>query len=104
MRIYSAKTLKEVAVLKWHKEGVYATAFGEILDHDSLQVFTSGDVPDGQTSTNHVDVDKVALTTRANEGLTGLGKLQKQRERDMQMKHWVVAGAKDGKVSLWNVF
>jgi hypothetical protein len=35
---------------------------------------------------------------------TGLGKLQRQREEVMQCKHWVVAGAKDGKVSLWEVF
>jgi hypothetical protein len=34
----------------------------------------------------------------------GLGKLQKQREETMQLKHWIVAGAKDGKVSLWEVF
>lgn len=56
VRIYSSKTLKEVAVLKWHKEGVYAVAFGELL---------SADAP---------------------------------------ARHWVAAGAKDGKVSLWEVF
>ena len=32
VRIYSTKTMKEVACLKWHKEGVYATAFAGILD------------------------------------------------------------------------
>ena len=33
VRIYSTKTMKEVACLKWHKKGVYATVFAEILDH-----------------------------------------------------------------------
>ncbi|MCJ1404172.1 ASTRA complex subunit [Xylographa trunciseda] len=30
VHVYSAKTMKELAVLKWHKEGCYATAFAEI--------------------------------------------------------------------------
>ena len=30
VRIYNTKTMKEIACLKWHKEGVYATAFAEI--------------------------------------------------------------------------
>lgn len=32
IRVYSAKTLKELAVLKWHKGGCYATAFATLLD------------------------------------------------------------------------
>jgi hypothetical protein len=35
---------------------------------------------------------------------TGLSKLQRQREEKMQVKHWVAAGAKDGKISLWELF
>jgi WD40 repeat protein len=77
IRVYSAKTLKEVACLKWHKEGVYAVGFGVILDEeDGLQ---------------------------QREG-NGLSKLQKQREDQIRRKHWLVAGSKDGKVSLWEVF
>ncbi|KAF2129470.1 WD40 repeat-like protein [Dothidotthia symphoricarpi CBS 119687] len=82
IRIYSAKTLKEVAVLKWHKEGVYAVDFGAVLG--------DGDVRGGGQEVCRKE--------------TGLGKLQRQREEQMQRKHWVVAGAKDGKVSLWEVF
>ncbi|KAJ4368284.1 Astra associated protein 1 Asa1 [Neocucurbitaria cava] len=89
IRIYSTKTLKEVAVLKWHKEGVYAVGFGEILDAQDL----SGE--------KEVIDDGEAIVTKRE---TGLGKLQRQREEQMQLKHWVVAGAKDGKVSLWEVF
>ncbi|KAH4932604.1 hypothetical protein HBI65_211170 [Parastagonospora nodorum] len=87
IRIYSTKTLKEVAVLKWHKEGIYAVDFAEVLDAGDL----AGQ--DGQGGDGEV-VRKE----------TGLGKLQKQREQAMQLKHWIVAGAKDGKVSLWEVF
>ncbi|KAF2031474.1 WD40 repeat-like protein [Setomelanomma holmii] len=85
IRIYSTKTLKEVAFLKWHKEGVYAVDFATILDPAELE---KHDGAEGE------------VARRGN----GLGKLQKQREEQMQLKHWVVAGAKDGKVSLWEAF
>jgi WD40 repeat protein len=102
VRIYSAKTLKELAVLKWHNEGVYATAFGEILDHAS---FTSLDPAseDGR----EVPQDQSVVPAKehgAQQRVSGLTKLQQQREWQVQMKHWVVAGAKDGKVSLWEVY
>lgn len=72
IRIYSSKTLKEVAVLKWHKQGVYAVAFSEILTVEDLK-----------------DQDYVR---------------REQRETQMKLKHWVAAGAKDGKISLWQVY
>ncbi|KAG9194631.1 hypothetical protein G6011_04666 [Alternaria panax] len=75
IRIYSTKTLKEVAVLKWHKEGVYSTAFGEILTPEEAGCS-----------------DKV------------VNKRQKERDEQTRLKHWVAAGAKDGKVSLWEIF
>jgi WD40 repeat protein len=75
IRVYSTKTLKEVAVLKWHKEGVYSVAFGEILTQEELG--------HGDGATN---------------------KRQRERDEQTKLKHWVAAGAKDGKVSLWEVF
>ena len=91
VRIYSTKTLKEVAVLKWHKEGVYAVAFGKILEAVNLE-----HNPKDETNRR---TDK-EITNRER----GFSKLQRQREEKMQVKHWVAAGAKDGKVSLWEVF
>lgn len=90
VRIYSAKTLKEVAVLKWHKEGVYAVAFGKILEPEDLE---------------HIVQENYSEEASEVVGReTGLSKLQRQREEKMQIRHWVAAGAKDGKVSLWEVF
>ncbi|KAF1955870.1 WD40 repeat-like protein [Byssothecium circinans] len=88
VRVYSTKTLDEMAVLKWHKEGVYAVDFGEILSADDLAASQSVDEEGKQ----------VMKTERS------LGRLLRQREEKMQVMHWVVAGAKDGKVSLWEVF
>lgn len=89
VRIYSAKTLKEIAVLKWHKDGVYATDFSTILE--------PGDLRDPGIRTDESGNDVV----RSERGLS---KLQKKREEQLQLKHWVAAGAKDAKVSLWEVF
>jgi WD40 repeat protein len=86
IRIYSSKTLKEVAALKWHKEGVYAVDFAQVLVAEDLKIV------------EEQDGEEQSMTQ------TGLGKLQRQREEQMQLKHWIVAGAKDGKVSLWEIF
>jgi WD40 repeat protein len=91
VRVYSTKTLKEVAVLKWHKEGVYAVAFGESLEKENVEMPVEKKKAEGEA----VEVVKKE---------TGLAKLQRQREEAVQIKHWVAAGAKDGKVSLWEVF
>ncbi|KZM25900.1 Astra associated protein 1 Asa1 [Ascochyta rabiei] len=91
VRIYSTKTLKEVAVLRWHKEGIYAVAFGEILDAGIIR----------RSADKHGDGKETGEVSRKE---TGLNQLQRQREEKMQVKHWVAAGAKDGKVSLWEVF
>jgi WD40 repeat protein len=79
IRIYSSKTLKEVAVLKWHKEGVYAVAFAEIL----------------------TEKDLAAQDAKPDKRVVGRGQ---EREAETKIKHWVAAGAKDGKVSLWEIF
>lgn len=105
VRIYSTKTLKELAVLKWHKEGVYATAFGEILSDEPPQSSSRGenDVPAStEVATTHSTISESPASS--NKVPHGLSKLQKQREEQIQRKHWVAAGAKDGKVSLWEVF
>ncbi|OCK78945.1 ASTRA-associated protein 1 [Lepidopterella palustris CBS 459.81] len=81
VRIYSTKSLKEVAVLKWHREGVYGVGFAEV-----------------RVGEGHGGVDRV---DRADGTMQ---RLQKQRELQMQAKHWIVAGSKDGKVSMWEVY
>jgi WD40 repeat protein len=80
VRVYATKGLKELAVLKWHKEGCYATAFAAILD-DTLKASED----DG---------------TVVRQGLT----VTQQRAIKSQSTHWLAAGSKDGKVSLWDIY
>jgi ASTRA-associated protein 1 len=82
-RVYSAKTLKELAVLKWHKEGCYALAFAKIYNVPTLS--STG------TESNQ-DVVERKLT------------VSQQRTEKTKTTHWIAAGSKDGKVSLWDVY
>lgn len=74
IRVYSTKTMKELAVLKWHREGCYAVAFGQVLEQEASEA------------------DGVMITAK-----------ERRREKAKTM-HWVAGGAKDGKVSLWEVY
>ena len=80
VRIYSTKTMKEVAVLKWHKEGCYAVAFA-VIQQDS---------PQPPLSIEQVKREVATVRQRRGEKAKGA--------------HWLAAGSKDGKVSLWEIY
>jgi WD40 repeat protein len=82
VRVYSVKTMKELAVLKWHGEGCYAVSFAEVVDEggDSKQEVSAGELA------------KRALT------------VAQRREEKARTTHWLAAGSKDGKVSLWEIY
>jgi len=83
VRVYSAKTLRELAVLKWHKEGCYALAFADL----------NPAVVENETNASHVS-DTRLFNPTVNE----------KRSVQAQTTHWLAAGAKDGKVSLWDIY
>lgn len=87
VRVYSAKTMKELAVLKWHQEGCYAVAFAETLERN--------------TSCDHdlgLQQDNSSLTKST------LALLKSERDNKAQKTHWLAAGGKDGKISLWDIY
>lgn len=83
IRIYSTKTLKEVACCKWHREGCYTVGFGDILGTDSGR--DEGDNDDNEVVRRHQTVAQA-------------------RQVRTTKTRWMAAGAKDGKVSLWDIF
>lgn len=87
VRIYSGKTMRELAVLKWHKEGCYALAFADL----DIPVAGQQQPPDESASNGHV---------AATSYLT----VEQKRIKKTQTTHWLAAGAKDGKVSLWDIY
>lgn len=114
VRVYSTKTLKEVAVLKWHQVGCYAVAFANIaltasapsINDQSPKATTSttGTEPTGTDSlgdgTQKSNVDKSLTVVPKLVELT----VRDKRLRQAKMAHWLAAGSKDGKVSLWDIF
>ena len=93
IRVYSTKTMKELAVLKWHKGGCYATAFAAIgdgtLDGDAAQA-----TEDLKSLGN---MDLVQQSSAVNT-------VQQRRDEKARSTHWLAAGSKDGKVSLWDIY
>jgi len=88
VRVYSSKTLKEVAALKWHQVGCYAVALADI----SPQAL--------KTTTDD------SATAESQEIVSAVGALsvKDRRIQRAMAAHWLAAGSKDGKISLWEVF
>jgi ASTRA-associated protein 1 len=81
VRVYATKSMKELAVLKWHKEGCYAVAFADVDDATE-----GGD--------------------KGSELVEKMGTMSVKEERLWKAKtgHWIAVGSKDGKVSLWDIY
>lgn len=84
VRVYSTKTMKEVAALKWHQVGCYAVAFSELAEPQK----DPGDADQSDDSASVVRFETV----------------KSRRVTHAQTAHWLAAGSKDGKVSLWVIY
>ncbi|OTB01089.1 hypothetical protein M426DRAFT_75392 [Hypoxylon sp. CI-4A] len=83
VRVYSAKTMSELAVLKWHEVGCYSIDFAML------------------------DVEKAPNSEAHGDGTTTPGSQLSVKDRRIKMAkeaHWVAAGSKDGKISLWDIY
>lgn len=92
--MYTAKTLKELAVLKWHKEGVYSVGFAVVRDGEKV-----GKRGEGEGGDEGVERGEV-VGAREGRQLT----VAEKRIREAERTHWVAVGGKDGKVSLWAIY
>ncbi|KAJ5120537.1 uncharacterized protein N7515_009925 [Penicillium bovifimosum] len=100
VRVYSGKTMKELAVLKWHKDGCYSVAFGHV-ESSSLPASTSPESTDG----DHDNTEEGAAgQTIIKPSDYSLATVQQQRNQKVQQTHWLAAGSKDGKISLWDIY
>ncbi|KAK1759239.1 ASTRA-associated protein 1 [Echria macrotheca] len=101
IRVYSARTMKEVAVLKWHREGCYAVAFASVEDAspptttigETSKTKGEGEGEGGEEGGEILVVPKLVDMS-----------LRQKRIRHARTAHWLAAGSKDGRVSLWDVF
>lgn len=94
IRVYSAKSMQEVAVLRWHPVGCFAVAFADVCVTDVADVQpTAVQSNDKEQSADTSLFSKVFENTVKNKRLS-----------QVKNTHWLAAGSKDGKVSLWDVF
>lgn len=91
VRVYSSKGMKELAVLKWHKEGCYAVAFADVPITDE-ETNAGGESAGGDQKGKEV-VKRIGAVSVKDERL-----------RKAKTAHWLAAGSKDGKVSLWDIY
>ncbi|PBP20638.1 WD domain-containing protein [Diplocarpon rosae] len=83
VRVYAVKSMKELAVLKWHQEGCYSVAFAEVaMGERDAQGAGSGELLERE----------------------GLMSVKEKRLWKAKTAHWLSAGSKDGKVSLWEIY
>ncbi|OAA68298.1 WD repeat protein [Niveomyces insectorum RCEF 264] len=121
VRVYAAKTLKEVAVLKWHQTGCYAVGFAPVggaagQAHNTISADTTESKDSGgsksneednnnnnNNNNNNDDDDKQTSLVSTSRSAREIS-VKERRLRHAVTAHWLAAGSKDGKVSLWNIF
>ena len=109
VRVYSAKTLNEVAVLKWHQAGCYAVAFADVSPSARSSQTVHGDDKDNNDGGAETSEDHNSASGTASAEVAVVPKLVELTVRDKRIRqaktaHWLAAGSKDGKVSLWDIF
>lgn len=97
VRVYSAKSLKEVAVLKWHKSGCFSVAFAFAGPPPSTDKKEEIEVVSEPAEGN----DAVVKT---QTGVPAYYDVKHRRIQHAKTAHWIAAGSKDGKVSLWDIY
>ena len=113
--------MKELAVLKWHKEGAYATAFAAIVptittatSAISNQASTSASAseseppsePSASTTLDQIleEENGTLRRTKVETQSSAVSTVHQRRDEKARSTHWLAAGAKDGKVSLWDIY
>lgn len=93
VRVYSVKSLNELAVLKWHQEGCFAVAFADVG-----MVEGDGEKRDGEGKEGEEKEEKALV--KSVKAMT----VKEERIWKARSAHWIAVGSKDGKVSLWDIY
>ena len=102
-------------MLKWHKDGCYAVGFGFVeTEGDGAGEKGGKSGREGEDEGSNVKTQE----SERREGREGSGgndlvqrtgsrtvtMLERNRDRKARNVHWLAAGSKDGKISLWDVY
>ncbi|KAI1373281.1 WD40 repeat-like protein [Hypoxylon crocopeplum] len=108
VRVYSTKTMSELAVLKWHEVGCYTVAFATLADGQAADL-VKADVPGIEASDKSQNIAATTSTADDRDTIVAVQKLGQLSVKDRRIKmakgaHWLAAGSKDGKISLWDIY
>ena len=96
-------------MLKWGAGGVgcYATAFAQVYPRCGKVVgVKEGDeeaVVEASTSAS-IAIASPPPSTAHQSGVLTTSTVQQRRDEKARTTHWLAIGAKDGKVSLWDIY
>lgn len=100
VRVYAAQTMKEVAVLKWHQTGCFTVAFAPVARGGEGHEDDKAVVPPAVSSTTANTSTTLASRSTGRRDVS----VKERRLRHAVTAHWLAAGSKDGKISLWDIF
>ncbi|KAI2619159.1 WD40 repeat-like protein [Hypoxylon sp. NC1633] len=104
VRIYSTTAMSELAVLKWHGVGCYAVAFATLTDEqtsDFVKPYVSDAESRGKPEEVEDNGDAVVMTAAPKRSQLNV---KDRRIKMAKEAHWLAAGCKDGKISLWDIY
>jgi ASTRA-associated protein 1 len=104
VRVYAARTMREVAVLKWHRDGCYAVAFASVQGTPEDVQRDPGRDGDGETTAHAGEAASAPPASTALASLDSSITVAQRREQRTRSTHWLAAGSKDGKISLWDIY
>lgn len=105
VRVYSTRGMKELAVLKWHKEGCFAVAFADVVQQGTEKEGEGEDT--GQEKGDGGGKGEERGEGKGDGGIVKSVKAMTVKEERIwkaRSAHWIAVGSKDGKVSLWDIY
>ncbi|KAI1316474.1 ASTRA complex subunit [Mortierella claussenii] len=113
LRVYSVKTLKPLAILKYHREGLYGLAFA--LIHQQPTSIEATAIQGG--GAEHEQADREAEAKEKDHGSSDheseddtdeddSSDLEDALEgrRQWSTRHWIATGGKENRISLWEIY
>ncbi|KAF9984251.1 Guanine nucleotide binding protein (G protein), beta polypeptide 1-like [Mortierella antarctica] len=117
IRIFSARTLKPLAVLKHHREGLYCLDIAHMQEVGGISLLETGSTAtidcdeaednDGKDkeSRRQQDVTIEDESESGNEsGDNSDDEASLADRRQWSKRHWIAAGGKENRISLWEIY
>lgn len=101
VRVYAPQGgMREVAVLKWHQAGCYALAVADVGAPQGSTGEGGGGAGEGEETGSGGEAGSGVVVAKGKGELS----VREKRMRQAREGHWIAAGSKDGKVSLWDIY